>query len=1142
MKRTLSKIFLTTAVCMFLLSGIALGAEADGKTTLDKRSSGNVVLQDDSPRTNRTLVNVGQVAMWIYSDGSSANTPSGDSGLFYPRGSSPSTAVIYQDGMVWGGIVNDGGTPALRVGGQTYSAGTVPGAILSAGVPEEETAVDVDRIWRVRRDYPTADLRQDAAEFYSVAAASVTDAQMALVRALYKQDWIDWPAAKGAPFYDVDNDGVYTPGFYTNAEGVEMPKTRAGADIDGDGAVDASTVGDEPGVADADQVVWLVANDLNTGVVQSFSGSPSMGMEMQVTLWAYARSDAMGNIIFKQFRVIYKGTETTPVNATIDSMYFCQWSDPDLGGAGDDFAGCDTSLSLGFAYNSSSQDAVYARAGYAPPAGGYDFFAGPLVPEEGATAIFGLKERPGWKNLPMTSFAYFAAGQADSDPPFGVYNSTLQWWNLLRGYHPLPESPSQPWTDPAGNVTMFRVPGENLSGEVTANNWIDSNPGDRRILLVSGPVEMAVKDTQEVVVAVLGALGSDRLSSVSALKFYDASAQFAFDNLFDLPKPPAAPKVSAAELDGKIVLNWGDNPAGVKATETSANKGYTFQGYNIYQLPSAGASQGQSVRLATYDVVDEATVIAQDAFDESSGLVLELPVQFGSNSGILRSQVFTKDYIREKSLLNGQVYYFGVSAYNYNGGEVTKTLESPISVVKVIPQTAKPGVRIPTAVGDVIEGVTHEGPSFGSVEVHVIDPTKITGDSYAVTFRLDTVSADLSDPEHPVYETQDVWDLTNTTKGTKVLEGQTNQSGDEGYLNVEGIMVKVFGAPASYAPMANGDPAFIEVANENGFLADADFDANGAPFAGNNVWHSLNAGGYGDRYYVSTTTSGISGMRTNFGELVPYDFELRFTTLEEGSYGWWAFTDGSVGLVPFQIWKVGVGTFDDPSDDVRMIPIMFEGGGTSGAYTPDHGGDGAFGYPAFDRIYWYLPADGESYDAHHQDIVTNGDLTADHSGNEVIGRLLVCDFDENGQPPMPGSIVRIFSTKPNSPVDKFTFSTAGYNPSTTAAAQKADMELINAYPNPYYGMHEFELNRFQRSVTFSHLPKQCTIRVFNLAGVLVRTIEKDDDTQFAAWDLNNQDGLPIASGMYLANIEVPNLGNRILKVAIVMEQQFLDSY
>ncbi len=1140
MKRTLSKIFLTTAVCTFLLSGIAFGAEADGKVTLDKRSRGNVVLQDDNkPRTNRTLVNVGQVAMWIYSDGISAIDPRGDSGLYYPRGSNPNTAVIYADGMVWGGIVNDGGTPALRVGGQTYSSGTVPGAILSPGVAEEQTDLDVDRVWRIRRDYPTANLRQDAAEFFQVSASSITDGEIEALRKLYRQDWIDWPAGKGAPFYDVDGDGVYTPGFWIDPEdGLEKPKTRPGVGEEFDAAKHA----DEPGIADADMVAWLVANDLDAGAVQTLYGSPAIGMEMQALMWAYARSDAMGNIIFKNFRVIYKGTDTTPINATIDSMYFCQWSDPDLGSFGDDYAGCDTTLSLGFAYNSSSTDATYSKAGLAPPASGYDFFAGPLVEDPEGVAIFGLKERPGWRNLPMTSFAFFAAGGEDSDPERGGnYNGTLQWWNLLRGFRPRPESPAEPWTNKySGEVTMFRVPGEDLGGTPSANNWIDENPGDRRILLVSGPFQMAVTDTQEVVVAVMGALGSDRLSSVAALKFYDKSAQFAFDNLFDLPKPPPAPKVTGTALDGKILLNWGDNPIGVTTTETHKNKGYQFEGYNIYQLPSAGASQSQGIRLATYDLINEATVISQDAFDETSGLVLELPVQFGSNSGIIHSQVFTKDLIRDKPLLNGQVYYFGISAYNYNGSEVVKTLESPLSIITVVPQTTKPGGRLQAAIGDMVEGATHEGQSDGFIEVTVIDPTKVTGNDYKVTFRVDTVSVDMTDPEHPVYETQDVWDLTNTTTGAAVLTGQTNQTGDDAYLIVDGIMVKVFGAPSDYARMANGGPAFIEVANEAGPLTEDLFDGNGAPFGGNNVWHSLNAGGFSDRYFISTTTSDISGMRTNFAALVPWDFELRFT--EAGGYGWWAFTSGVTGAVPFELWNIGMGTPDDASDDYQMIPIMYEGGGTSGAYTPDHGPDGAFGYPAFDRIYWYNPADGETYADYASDIEANGGVTADHTSNEVIGRLLVCDFDQNGLPPASGSVIRIFSTKPNTASDVFTFSTAGLNPTTTVDAAKADMDLITAFPNPYYGLHEFEQNRFQRSVTFSHLPAQCTLRIFNLAGVLVRTFEKNDDSQFLAWDLNNESGLPIASGMYLVSVEVPNMGSRILKVAVVMEQQFLDSY
>ncbi len=1107
MKKRFGNIFLALAMGLFLISGMAYGANAN-KGSKTAKLTGASDFRVTAESVNKTLVNVGQVAMWVRSNGETAREPGGDSGLFFPRGSTPTTAAIFADGFIYGGKVNDGISPSIRVGGSTYSPGMVPGAIISKGVGEDRA--QADRIWRVRRDYATANLRQDAAELFQIRAADVTDAQIAEVRALYKSDWRDWPAHKGAPFYDADGDGQYNPEWYIDPnDGIEKPVLYPDAD--------------EPGYADADQVVWLVANDLDEATMQDLYGSPPVGFEMQVTLWAYARSDALGNIIFKQFRLIYKGTANTPDNATIDSLYFCQWSDPDIGTFTDDFAGTDTTLSLGYAYNASTNDATYFQAGLAPPAAGYDFFAGPIVEDPGSVAIFGLKERPGYRNLPMTTFAFFAAGQTDSDPSLGTYDGTLHWWNLLRGFRPRPISPPEPWTTPEGVVTMFRVPGDPVTGE----GWIDSNPGDRRILLASGPFTMALGDTNETVVSVIAALGSDRLSSVAALKFFDRSAQFAFDNLFDLPKPPPAPPLVASEFDGKILLNWGADQAGVEKTEKSNNNGFVFEGYNIYQLPSAGASLSQGIKLATYDVINEVTVISQETFDENSGLVLDLPAQLGRNSGLVHTFLVDFDRIRQKPLRNGQVYYFGVTAYNYNPepGLAVKTLESPPAIVTVIPQTTKPGVRLQAAIGDTLPGVEHAtGGSDGSVVVLVTDPTKLTGNDYKVVFREDTTLGP-------------VWDLLDVTKGEVVLANQTNQTGDDAYLNVDGMTVKVFGAPSDYARVSDGGPAFIEVANEAGPLAESSYDGRGAPFGGNYVWHSLNAGGFADRYFLSTTTPDESGMRTNFSALVPYDFELRFT--EEGSWAWWAFTTGNFAKVPFELWNIGIGTPDDPSDDYRMIPIMYEGGGTPDAYTPDHGPEGAFGFPSFDRIYWYNPATSyEDYAA----AVEAGTLASDPTANEVIGRLLVADFDQNGQPPATGTVIRIFSTKPNTPADTFTFSTQGYAPTVTEADKKADLDLITAFPNPYYGTHSFEPSSFQRSVTFSHLPEKATIRIFNLAGILVRTLEKNDDSQFLAWDLLNEDGLPVASGVYVANIEMPALGNKIVKLAIVQEQQFLRNF
>jgi hypothetical protein len=101
--------------------------------------------------------------------------------------------------------------------------------------------------------------------------------------------------------------------------------------------------------------------------------------------------------------------------------------------------------------------------------------------------------------------------------------------------------------------------------------------------------------------------------------------------------------------------------------------------------------------------------------------------------------------------------------------------------------------------------------------------------------------------------------------------------------------------------------------------------------------------------------------------------------------------------------------------------------------------------------------------------------------------------------------------KPSAPGDVFTYTATA--PTYNADNAKADGEKINVFPNPYYGMNSREWNRLNKYVKFNHLPGNATIRIFNLAGVLVRTIQKTPDMgQFATWNLRNERAIPVASG------------------------------
>src|SRR6267143_5344224 len=385
-----------------------------------------------------SLMNINNLAMWGRDDGLLERRPWDlNAGVTFQRGTA---TIVYAGGLVWGGLVSDGTSPQLRVGGQTYNYGTVPGRIISRGLGEDPRDSLV-RIFRVRRDWRTADLTRDAAEFFNVTLGQVTQGEIDTLREQYKLDWIEWPWQKGAPYYDRNQNGIYDP-----VPGGTFDSTK-----------------DEPGLAGAYEVIWFVANDLDSNATRALYGSPPIGLEMQFTAWAYQRGGVLDDVIFERYRLIYKGSSSTPDSAKIDSMYFAKWVDPDIGDYGDDYTGCDTVLSLGFAYNSSNTDAVYQRYGLPPPAAGYVFLQGPLVVSSGDTAIFDLHHIPGYRNVPMTTFVYFAAGGHDSDPDLSNYEGTKQWYNLLRGFRPRPVDPPQCFLD----ITTKQCTHFELSGDST---------------------------------------------------------------------------------------------------------------------------------------------------------------------------------------------------------------------------------------------------------------------------------------------------------------------------------------------------------------------------------------------------------------------------------------------------------------------------------------------------------------------------------------------------------------------------------------------------------------------------------------------------------------------------------------------------
>ncbi len=1023
-----------------------------------------------------SILNVNNISMWAYNNGiMERKVQSNSAGATFPAGS---TTVVYGSGLLWGGRVKDGASPSLRVGGQTLNAGTVPGRILSPGVAEHPDNADV-RIFRIRRKWATADLRRDASELYGVPLSQVSRSQTDAVKEQYLKDWLEWPWDQGAPYYE--RNGI--PGYQPSPDGT------------------TDSLSDEPGLAGADQVLWFVVNDLNQSAVASLYGSRPIGIEEQVTCWAFNRADDLNNVTYERYRLLYKGTATTPANATIDSMYITKWSDVDLGSFNDDLAGSDKERQLGYVYNAGPVDAEFAKVGLPPPAVGYDLHQGPRVPAAGAEAYWDLKKVAGYRNLPLSSFTYFTEASRIADYDVGTYTGTLEWYNMMHGWQPKPLSPPVCLTDPTtGNCEPIEVWGD----PVTYRGWVDGREdalGDRRIALSTGPFSLALGDSQEVVIGLVGGAGKDNRDAVTALKRVDDAAQDAFNLNFELPKTVPEPALRSVELDKKFIFDWESDTSETRNIEQYDSKGYRFETYVLYQLPTKTSLRQDWVALPPFDLTQP------------------------------RFLSVTSDYLRNKPLVNGQKYYYVLSAVMYNQDPTfgQNRIESPAIVRELTPHSPNPGVVYPYSTADVISGAVNiSGNNEATVSVSYFNPAMPDGHTYKVFFhRSPNQVIDLD--EKPT------WDLIDSTSSDTLLRRVR--------MDTVALRVPTRGYSIQLRSPLYGLRNVYEIASAN--VPDRHIVFNAPDPAGK--YMVLGAG--------SSQVDTIQGGNPN-----DTDIEIRFL----GDSSWAVFMGPSVPLsrwvrVPYTAWEVGKRGLDSIN---RQIYTVITDHGSDSLWRPsfllDRELDGTtlnVFYPMIvvsdsQRIDDVYSIAGQYYDdiPHHpvDSARVKGFLWINGRTNtpkNAIWKAYFADLDGDGIAAPKGTIVRFERFKAVRNFDAKVFVPDAVRTGDLDAA-RAEVGKVNVFPNPYYGVNRAELDRFNRFVTFNHLPRQATIRIFNLAGEMVRLITKDDASQFATWDLNNQTGLRVGSGIFLAHVEMHDaagndLGETTLKLMIVPEKQFL---
>ncbi|MBL4668811.1 MAG: T9SS type A sorting domain-containing protein, partial [Flavobacteriales bacterium] len=89
---------------------------------------------------------------------------------------------------------------------------------------------------------------------------------------------------------------------------------------------------------------------------------------------------------------------------------------------------------------------------------------------------------------------------------------------------------------------------------------------------------------------------------------------------------------------------------------------------------------------------------------------------------------------------------------------------------------------------------------------------------------------------------------------------------------------------------------------------------------------------------------------------------------------------------------------------------------------------------------------------------------------------------------------------------------------------------------------EYERDQLDNRIKITNLPEECTISIYNINGTLMRRFKKADPKTSLDWELTNQVDVPIASGVYLIHIKVPNIGERTLKWFGVMKPTDLNGF
>jgi hypothetical protein len=970
----------------------------------------------------------------------------------------------------------------------------------------------------------------------------------------------------GAPFKDINNNGVYDNGI------------------------------DVPGMPNAGQTLFMCMGDGDISqhnIGEGFGGgivNPLLKVEAHFTAWAYT-TPGLEDLQFVNWLVINKGDKQW------DSTFMGVVVDPDLGNADDDYIGCDRTLNLGYCYNADNNDPIY---GLAPPAFGMDYFKSPIIKATndtiGMTSFVFFSNTSASpppcesdpNGEPVPAYHMLQGLKKDRSPFVDITQVPPA---VTKFCYPGDPEIGSGWTEYKGSR-------QNCGGingtEITVNP-----PGDRRFIFNSGRLDFVVYpgDTQNIVLAQFVQRGSDNKNSVTLLKRLSKTAQLIYDNNFNVTPPPPPPAVSASftpTIAGQcnITLSWGDASESYNYWDTifylpGDSNIYKFEGYEVYEINKFSAQLPDFMKPYT---VDPNVLKLLDAYDlkNNIGLVVDtlptgtvinsqevyapfpivppfnmsvpnnFPQKGISRSITLTSTRFAQNYAGVTGFVYGQKYQFAVVAYAVSVSTHIrrgfKVIRNSLGgqVIDVTPTAPPAGSSFTYKNGDTLYTTIRDlslAPKIRNLNV-------LKNATYRIQFNSDTTYNIMKRLDGAVK-----FDTLRTNlkpTGSKSEVDEDSRTLDGIYFNVlkirysgaHGQYVGNFGIVKDYPNTLKPDSiqtrqsGYTWLNTGNAFLKGSKYLRDVS-----RPWQSLSMS-------VSYPNQGTF---TNLRSALTVDklrkVTIKWTDLANGQYAYW-YRDTSqatdnyyiyqgMAKVPFTVW-VDTVLVDDPAIpsfkiERRQVNCGFV---ESADVNPFTGGWNPTADTLGGKLVLYTF--GTSYDTSITTPYKNRNLFLQQTQFDImfVWSPMLVSPGGTGTPGNELSFYPYTVTRPyingNTPLYyEFTTKEPVFGDPNAA---KGEMDKIKVVPNPYYGFSTLDRSKSDKFVTFTHLPLNCVIKIYTLNGDLVKTINKSGTgnptfNSTIEWNLQNEDKVPVASGLYVALVDAPGIGTKVLKIAIFTAQE-----